>query len=189
MQPSTATLQWEESWPLLQKTHIWSLIQILCASLFIGLCAQIKIPLYFTPVPLTGQTFAVILIATTLSRRKAVFTTILYLMEGSLGLPVWAGGACGFHHIYGPTGGYLLSYPLQAFLISFFVEKQKTIHFLKTMAVIIASCCIQMSIGTLWLSHFVGSAHALTMGFYPFMPGEIFKGLIVTTYLKTRKKR
>ena len=103
MKASATTLELDAFFPTLQKTPILSFLQVLGASLFIGLCAQIKIPLYFTPVPLTGQTFAVILIASTLSRRKALLATVLYLMEGSLGLPVWAGGAFGVHRLFGPT--------------------------------------------------------------------------------------
>ena len=189
MKASTTTLKLDEFFPALKRAHILSLLQVLCASLFIGLCAQIKIPLYFTPVPLTGQTFAVILIASTLSRQKALLATVLYLMEGSLGLPVFAGGACGVHRLLGPTGGYLLAYPLQAYLISYCMEKQKAMHFFKTMAVLVSSCCIQLGIGTLWLSGFVGSNHALMMGFYPFVPGELLKSLIVATYIKNAIRR
>ena len=169
---------------VVQRRNLFSLLQILGASLFIGLCAQIQVPLYFTPVPLTGQTFAVILIASTLSWQKAVLATLLYLIEGSVGVPVWAGGAFGVQCIFGPTGGYLLAYPLQAFLISYFMEKQKSMSFIKTITVLIASCCVQMGMSTLWLSGFVGSEHAMMMGFYPFVPGEILKSLIVTTYIK-----
>jgi biotin transport system substrate-specific component len=189
MKSSTTILELDEFIPALQRTSILPLLQVLCASLFIGLCAQIQIPLYFTPVPLTGQTFAVILIASTLSRRKAVLATMLYLMEGSLGLPVFAGGACGVHRLFGPTGGYLISYPLQAYFVSYFIEKQKVKNFFKTMAVLVSSCALQLGIGTLWLSNFVGSNHAFMMGFYPFALGEILKSLIVATYVKKTQTR
>jgi len=184
MKSSTTILELDEFFPALQRTPILPLLQILCASLFIGLCAQIQIPLYFTPVPLTGQTFAVILIASTLGRRNAVLATMLYLMEGSLGLPVFAGGAFGVHRLFGPTGGYLIAYPLQAYFVSYFIEKQKVKSFFKTLVILSSSCCIQLGIGTLWLSNFVGSNHAFMMGFYPFTLGEILKSLIVATYVK-----
>ncbi len=189
MKSSTTILELNEFFPALRRAHILSLLQVLCASLFIGLCAQIHIPLYFTPVPLTGQTFAVILIASTLSRQKAFFATVLYLMEGSLGLPVFAGGACGVHRLFGPTGGYLIAYPLQAYFISSFLERQKIQSFFKTMLIIVSSCCIQLGIGTLWLSHFVGASNAFLMGFYPFLSGETLKSLIVATYVKKTQAR
>lgn len=173
----------------LQKSRITPLLQIVAASFFIGLCAQIKIPLYFTPVPLTGQTFAVLLIATLLNRHHALWATLLYLIEGAFGLPVWAGGASGLHHLFGPTGGYLLSYPLQVFLVSYLMKKQQSMHFLNTATALIFACCIQMGIGTLWLAAFVGAKQAPMMGFYPFLPGEIFKSLIVTSYFLKFKSR
>ena len=159
-------------------------LQIIGASLFIGLCAQVKIPLPFTPVPLTGQTFAILFVGVLLGSKKGALAALLYLIEGSLGLPVWAGGASGFLHLIGPTGGYRLAYILQAYLAGRIAEAKKT--FTKTAFTLTSICCLQMLLGSLWLGYFVGWNQILLKGFYPFIPGEIIKSLLVATYLKYR---
>src|SRR5262249_45308872 len=84
---------------------------ILGASLVTALAAQVAIPLPWTPVPLTGQTFAVLLTGAVLGARGAFLAQLLYLIEGAAGLPVFAGGAAGMLKLIGPTGGYLLAVP------------------------------------------------------------------------------
>ncbi len=163
-----------------------AVFQIVLASCFIGICAQIKIPLYFTPVPLTGQTFGVMLVGALLGSRKGCLAALCYLFQGIIGLPVWAGGKFGFHHFMGPTGGYLLGYPLQAFLIGWLIEREKSRTLIKSLTSILIPSLLQMGIGTLWLSYFVGFSHVLVMGFYPFVPGEIFKAFLISIYLKQR---
>lgn len=160
-----------------------AVFQVVLASCFIGICAQIKIPLYFTPVPLTGQTFGVMLVGSLLGSRKGCLAALCYLFQGSIGLPVWAGGKFGFHHFMGPTGGYLLGYPLQAFLIGWLLEKKR----FNTISSILLPSLLQMGIGTLWLSYFVGFSHVLVMGFYPFMPGEVFKAFLISIFIKHRR--
>src|SRR5450631_1090169 len=87
-------------------------------SLFVALCAHISLPLLFSPVPLTMQPFAVLLLALLLGPRTAFSAMLLYLAEGAAGLPVFAPGAGGMLQLLGPTGGYLLSYPFVAPLVS-----------------------------------------------------------------------
>jgi biotin transport system substrate-specific component len=94
---------------------------VLAGSAFIAACAHIAIPLYFTPVPLTLQPFAVLTLGLLLSPRLAAATLIAYLGEGALGLPVFSpgvAGAIGLAHLLGRTGGYLFAYPFAAALIS-----------------------------------------------------------------------
>src|SRR4051795_200234 len=95
---------------------------VLLASAFVALCSHVALPLYFTPVPLTLQPFAVLLIGLLLSPRLAAGSLLAYLGEGALGLPVFApgaGSAPGLAHLFGPTAGYLLAYPFAAMLIAF----------------------------------------------------------------------
>jgi len=93
---------------------------VLTGSAFVAACAHISVPLYFTPVPLTVQPFAVLLLGLLLSPRLAATTLIAYLAEGAAGLPVFTPtpAMAGLAHLFGPTGGYLLAYPLAAFVIS-----------------------------------------------------------------------
>lgn len=168
-----------------RKEQILSCLQIFFGSLFIGLCAQIKIPLFFTPVPLTGQTFAVMLIGALLGRKKGLATVLCYLAEGCLGLPVWApGSTLGFLRIIGPTGGYLLAYIPQVYLIGLFVEKTKSLKNI-FMGIVFASL-LQLGIGALWLSYFVGIKNMLFMGAYPFIPGEMIKAGFITYFIRSK---
>jgi len=179
---------YECSRTFLHKDVLRQVVQVLAASLFIGLCAQIKIPLFFTPVPLTGQTFAVILVAALLGSRKGALAALCYLAEGSMGMPVWAGGAAGLTHLLGPTGGYRFAYPLQALLAGYFFKKLDG-HFPKLFAAIFMTCCVQLAIGSLWLGLFVGMTHCFALGFLPFITIELFKTLILTSLYGNRRLR
>src|ERR1700759_2366495 len=94
---------------------------VLSGSLFVAACAHVALPLYFTPVPLTLQPFAVLLLGLLLSPRLAAATLLAYLGEGALGLPVFSPGPAsmpGLAHLFGPPGGYLLAYPVAAMIVS-----------------------------------------------------------------------
>ncbi len=169
------------------QSKLSTLLQVVGASLFIGLCAQYSIPLPFTPIPLAGSTLGVLFVGALLGSRKGALAVLLYLVEGCLGLPVWAGGAAGFLHLMGPTGGYRLAYVAQAYLVGWFIEKQSSFNFLKTALALFLACWIQMALGSIWLAHFVGLKNVFLMGFLPFLPGEAIKVLLVTTYLKSRR--
>ena len=159
------------------------LLQLIFASLFIGICAQIKIPLWFTPVPITGQTFGVILVGTLLGSKKGALAAIFYLIEGILGLPVWAGGAAGFLHLMGPTGGYRFAYVLQAYLVGCATERY-SLSFPAKATLLFLICCLQMLLGSVWLAFFVGLPQALAKGFYPFVLIEAIKVVILTRIRK-----
>src|SRR3989344_4977730 len=93
-------------------------------SLLVALCAQVALPLPFSPVPVTGQTFAVLLLGATLGARRSAAALLLYLVEGAAGLPVFApGGLPGVARLAGPTGGYLLAIPAAAFLVGLAAEQ------------------------------------------------------------------
>ncbi len=166
-----------------------TVLKILLASCFIGCCAQIKIPLYFTPVPLTIQTSAVMLVGALLGGRNGALAALCYLIQGWVGLPVWAGGASGFLHFMGPTGGYLIAYVVQAYLIGKFLHTPGNMKLAKIMGVLLLSICVQMGIGTLWLARFVGMERCFMLGFYPFILGEVAKAFLFAIYLKSRKSR
>jgi biotin transport system substrate-specific component len=165
-----------------------ALLQIVLASLFIGISAQIKIPLPFTPIPFTGQTFAVMLLGALLGPRKGTLAVLLYLVQGSLGCPVWAGGQAGFHHLMGPTGGYRFGHLLEAYLIGWLLQKQTTRHISRIVGAILLPCLVQLGIGTLWLSIVSGVENALALGFYPFIPIEIGKAFLAAYCLKVYEK-
>ncbi|MFN4183064.1 MAG: biotin transporter BioY, partial [bacterium] len=96
---------------------------ILSGSVFIGLMAQISFVLPFTPVPITGQTFAVLSVGALLGSRRGVLTVAVYLMEGILGLPFFAGGSSGLARLLGPTGGYLIGFLPCAWVTGYLCER------------------------------------------------------------------
>src|SRR2546425_11213636 len=94
------------------------------ASLFVALCARLTLPLPFTPVPLTLQNFAVLLVGMTLGSKRGFAALALYLAEGLAGLPVFnPTGPGGLAQLLGPTGGFLMVYPLVAALAGWIMER------------------------------------------------------------------
>src|ERR1700690_4274058 len=94
------------------------------ASLFVALCARITIPLPFTPVPLTVQNFGVLLVGLLLGSRRGFAALALYLAEGAMGMPVFSPlGPGGIAQLLGPTGGFLLTYPLVAWVAGYVMER------------------------------------------------------------------
>ncbi len=162
-----------------------AVLQILTGSLLIALFAQIQIPLYFTPVPLSGQTFGVMLVGGLLGARKGLFSVAAYLLEGTLGLPVFAGMHFGLGALFGTTGGYFLGFFLQAGLVGRLCESQEKLSIYKIASVLSLACGMQLSLGALWLSRFVGLENAFALGIAPFIAGEALKILSLSVLLNT----
>lgn len=168
--------------------NLFPLIQMIGASIFIALCSQISIPLFFSPVPLTLQTLSILLVGGMLGPKKGVASVLLYLVEGCSGLPVFAEGKFGLITFFGPTGGYLVGFVLQSYLAGWILEKSTTSSSNRLFATLILAGMAQMACGVLWLGQFVGWNNVLLMGFYPFIPGEIIKSLAAATALTAFKK-
>jgi biotin transport system substrate-specific component len=98
-------------------------ILIVLGALFVAVLAQVKIPLPFTPVPLTGQTFAVLLVGATLGSKRSLMSMLLYIALGTLGLSVFAGGASGMAYLSGATLGYLVGFVMAAYVIGLLAER------------------------------------------------------------------
>lgn len=169
-----------------KKDIFLSVLQIFAASLFLALCSQISMPLYFSPVPLSGQTFGIMIIGASMGSRKGLLSVLAYLAEGSLGLPVFACGSSGIMSLLGSCGGYFLGFLIQVYLVGWFAERQTTFQITKMLPILLLSCLLQLGLGVLWLSLFATLESALLMGFYPFLMGETFKSVIVALYLKMK---
>jgi biotin transport system substrate-specific component len=157
------------------------LLFMIGASLLTGLMAQIRITLPFTPVPLTGQTFAVLLSGAVLGSRRGFLSQALYLAEGAAGLPVFAGGAGSTAHLLGPTGGYLWSFPVAAGLLGWLVEHGASRVSSKLAGALIVSDLLILTSGAAWL-HFlwrVPYSQSWVLGFYPFLVADILKIVLV----------
>jgi len=154
--------------------------------LLISGLAQIAIPIPGSPVPITGQTFGVTLMALNFGRRLALATIMTYLAAGAIGLPVFALGKSGFS--LGPTTGYLIGMCVAVGIIGFLADKGFTKSFPRAwFAGACGSFCI-FSFGLGWLSFFVPPEHLLSQGLLPFIPGDIIK-TITAAYLSTRAQR
>ncbi|UWZ83992.1 biotin transporter BioY [Occallatibacter riparius] len=152
---------------------------VLAGSLLVALCARVALPLPFTPVPLTLQPFAVLALGMLLAPRLAATTLAAYLVEGAAGLPVFApgvAGAAGFAHLFGPTGGYLLSYPLAAFAVAALWRMSVRSFGWALISATVGNVII-LGVGALWLGIFThASAGAVfTQAVMPFLPGDALK--------------
>lgn len=156
---------------------------VLGGSALAAVCAHVSLPLYFTPVPLSLAPFAVLLLGLLLSPRLAAATFGTYLAEGALGLPVFAPSPLtpgGLAHLFGPTGGYLLAYPLAAAVISFLWRRtgHQTGH--RFSAALLSAAVGDLVIlvcGALWLAVLTHASTQsdLSLAVLPFLPGDALK--------------
>jgi biotin transporter BioY len=153
-----------------------SLALILAFSLLTALAAQVAIPLPGTLVPLTGQTFAVLLTGALLGSRLGALAMIAYLIEGASGLPFFYAGSGGVQHLLlSPTSGYLLSYPLAAFVVGLLAERGWDKRFLTAAAAMLLGSVVILMGGWAWLARFMSPASAFNTGVAPFLIGDLIK--------------
>ncbi len=146
------------------------------ASLFVALCAQVTLPLLFTPVPLTLQNFGVLLVGLTLGSRRGFAALALYLVEGAVGIRVFnPAGHGGVAQLFGVTGGYLLAYPFVAALAGWIMERGKK-SFARAAIAGLLSEVVLFAVGISWLVTFTHSfAQAIRFGLYWFVFAEVIK--------------
>jgi len=145
--------------------------------------AQISVPLGFTPVPLTMQDMVVLLGGAALGSRLGMAAQLVYLAAGIAGLPVFAASAVlpqGPLRLLGPTGGYLIAYPLAAFLTGYLAERGFDRRYVTSVLAMAAGLVVIFAFGVSWLALFarpagLGFDAALRAGFYPFLLGDVFK--------------
>jgi len=158
-------------------------LQVVLGSIFLGLMAQLAIPLPFNPIPLSVQTLAISLLAISLGSRKAPLAVMAYLVQATFGLPVLAGGLSNPLWMIGPKAGYLIGFVLVAYLVAASIENQKKKNFFKSWMTFALGEIILLSCGSLWLSYFIGLEKAFLLGFLPFLPGALVKISIATCSL------
>jgi biotin transport system substrate-specific component len=156
---------------------------MLGGSLLIALAAQLQVVLPFSPVPMTGQTFAVLLLGALYGSKRGPATVVTYLALGGLGLPVFAGGAFGVARLVGPTAGYLVGFVAAAFVVGLLSERGwDRKPWATAVSMIIGSGMIYVA-GVLWLSRFVGWQAVLSTGVLPFLAGDALKIALATVLL------
>ena len=156
-------------------------IWVIAFSLVTAACAQISIHLPFVPVPITGQTFAVLLSGAVLGWRRGFLSQVAYLAEGAAGLPVFADGAGSALHLVGPSGGYLLCFPLAAALVGYLVEQGVARSAWKLVGALVSADVLILLAGSTWLHLLfrVPYAQAWLLGFYPFLIADVAKVVLV----------
>jgi biotin transport system substrate-specific component len=164
----------------LQNSLAGKALLVIGASAFVAACAQISLPLPFTPVPLILSNFAVLLVGLALGPAAAFAALALYLAEGALGLPVFAPNAPGgVAHLFGPTGGYLFAYPFAAAVAGWLVRRLDpvTSRFRSALVSSIAATLPIFLLGAVWLARFahLNASATWTLAVAPFIPGEFIK--------------
>ncbi|TDT70447.1 biotin transport system substrate-specific component [Hypnocyclicus thermotrophus] len=176
----------------LNLTH--SLLLTFVFTILTGISAQIKIPLIFTPVPITLQTFIVLIAGVILKKNYAVFSQVLYIILGIFGVKWFSGGKSGLSVLAGPTGGYLIGFVFAVYFIGHIRKKydNNTNILINLILMFTADIFIVFGLGLLqfaiWFKlsngNFLPFSTLLNMGFTPFIIGEFFKiflAVLITT--------
>jgi biotin transport system substrate-specific component len=151
---------------------------IVGAGLVTAVAAQVTIPVPWSPVPITGQTFAVLLSGAVLGARRAAIGQTLYLAAGAVGLPVFAAGAAGAASFAGPTAGYLLAFPLAAGLTGMLAERGWDRRFATMLAAMLVGSTVVFALGLAVLAFFLPAGRLFAAGLVPFIPGDIVKATL-----------
>lgn len=164
---------------LYTRTFSGRVVAAVSATLFVAVCAHISVPLPFTPVPLTMQDLAVMLVGLVLGPVDGMAALALYLAEGAAGMPVFTPhGMGGVAQLFGPTGGFLLAYPVVAAMSGW---GARHLRFRNAFARAVTACVLASAVlfgfGATWLAQYTHTTMSTTlpMAVYPFLPGNIVK--------------
>ena len=153
-------------------------------ALLTAAAAQIEIQLGFTPVPLTGQTFAVLLSGAVLGMRRGALSQSVYWMAGLTGLPFYSGGAGGWKSGTGATLGYLVGFIVAAGAIGYLAEKKQDRNFATSLPAMLLGSTLIYTCGAAWLTTYLnigfatGETNAIALGVAPFLVGDVIKALL-----------
>lgn len=171
-------------WPL-----VWQLGALIIGVLFLTLSSYIEVPMF--PVPITMQTFAVTLTGALYGWRLGSITITAWLIQGALGMPVLAGGAAGIGYFFGPTGGYLLAFPIAGAFMGWLAERGwNGNHVRLAFTGMLISNGLCLLLGAAWLSVIISAEKALVSGIFPFLIGVLLKSALgaVILWLLARGK-
>lgn len=168
--------------PRQQRSWLLDAALVLLFSAFVGLTAQVEIPLW--PVPLTLQTLGVLFTGAVLGSRRGALALVLYLAEGAAGLPIFAGGASGVAHLLGPTGGYLAGFVVAAGVVGWLAERGWDRRLVWTALAMLAGNVIIYALGVAWLAVYLGDLQtAVVNGALIFVPGDLIKIVVAALAL------
>jgi biotin transport system substrate-specific component len=151
------------------------ILLVLAGSMLLALSAQFAFRIPISPVPVTGQTLVVLLIGMAYGSRLGAATVLAYLVEGGMGLPVFANGTGGWLVIMGPTGGYLIGFVMAAFALGRLAERGMGRGPMSTVLAMVIGTMIIYAFGVVWLGQFIGFDKAIAAGVMPFLYGDVLK--------------
>jgi biotin transport system substrate-specific component len=174
MRPDAATLRWAA---LPGTGLLTDVLLVLAGAGFVALAAQVSFELPFTPVPITGQTFAVLLVGASFGALLGLASLGLYLFVGALGAPIYAEGNQGWEILSGPTGGYIVGFVLAAGAIGWLAQRRWDRRFSSAVAAMLTGNVVIYLVGLPWLAQDQGLGFAATMelGLAPFVVGDLLK--------------
>ena len=174
MRPEAATLRLAV-FP--RSSLVTDAVLVLAGTGFVALAAQVSIGLPFTPVPITGQTFAVVLVGASLGALLGLASLGLYLLVGALGAPVYADGNHGWDVLTGPTGGYIVGFVLAAVLTGLLAQRRWDRRFSSAVAAMLSGNVVIYLVGLAWLAEKLdtGLEKTFELGLYPFVVGDLLK--------------
>ena len=158
--------------------------------LFTALLAQISVPVPGSPVPITGQTLAVVLTAAALGPVRGVAVQVFYILSALVGLPFYSEASGGFDVVFGATGGYVIGFIPAAYLIGLAARRGADRNLLKSVPLFIAGQAVIFAVGVPWLAVTTGmsASQALDAGFFPFILGGLVKAAVAAAVLGTAWK-
>lgn len=168
----------QAAWPVqgAQQRLLRNLLMVVAGSLLLTVSAKLQVP--FWPVPMTMQTYAVILLGAVLGWRLGTASVLFYLAQGAVGLPVFAAGG-GLAYFAGPTAGYLVGFAVAALLVGLLAARGWDRRLPTALVMMAAGTVVILALGTAWLSVFLGSLDkAVAAGLTPFLLGAVFKTLL-----------
>lgn len=161
---------------------------VIGASILMALSAQVKIPLPFTPIPISMQSLTILYLAMLLGSKRGALAVLTYLAQGACGLPVFSGTGTGLLYMAGPTGGYLVGFAIAAYVSGLIVERSRAKSSISVCAAFIAGTAVIHFFGAAWLLHFVGSIRsAICLGVVPFLIGDAIKLVLTVAGIKAVK--
>ena len=174
------------------KQQLRFILFTILATFFIALFAQIAfdVPWSNTSIPISGQTFAVLVAGMLLGKKWGTTGVIIYLLLGGLGLPVFAEGGSGWATYRKGSAGFLYGFAVAAFLVGWLAEKGWDKNFGKCLLAMLIGTLVIMAFGVAYLTYLYGWSKALEFGFYPFIPGailKIFLGAGLVFFVRKRK--
>jgi biotin transport system substrate-specific component len=179
---------WRTSWPHLSLDRAIPAAAVLFITALTAAAAQVSVPLPFTPVPFTLQPMVVLIGGAVLGARLGMLSQVLYLAAGIAGLPVFAASPVlpqGVFRLLGPTGGYLMAYPLAAWITGALAERGLDRRYITSVLAMAAGLGVVFAGGVFWLAFWhdplkpaVGLETALSIGAWPFVPADLIKVLL-----------